>query len=55
MSFLTVRELIEELELLPDDLPVVVDSCEVEQLIIREEIYYSSCEGYIEGQILKLY
>lgn len=52
---MTVRELIEELEHFPQDLPVVVESSEVDQILIREEVYYSSDEGYSEGMIIKLY
>lgn len=51
---MTVRELIETLEDLPLDLPVVVNSCEVEDIVTREEIYYSSDVGYQEGIVVKL-
>ena len=52
---MTVRELIETLEEFPQDLPVVVETSEVEQVVIREEVFYSSESGYTDGIILKLF
>ena len=52
---MTVRELIEALEEMPSDLPVVVNSEEVEDILQRDEIYYSSEQGYQEGPIIKLF
>ena len=52
---MTVRELIETLEELPLDLPVVVDSKEVDIIVIRDELYYSEDAGYVDGKIVKLY
>lgn len=54
MINLTVRDLIEILEELPYDLPVVVNDCEVNEVLIREEIYLSSDLGYDEGRIVKI-
>ena len=55
MRLMTVRELIEALEEMPQDLPVVADSKEIDIIVIRNEIYYSSDAGYIDGEIIKLY
>lgn len=52
---MTVRDLIETLEEMPQDLPVVSDTKEVDIVVIRDEIYYSSGDGYIDGEIVKLY
>lgn len=54
MIHLTVRDLIEILEDMPYDLPVVVNDCEVEEVLIRDEIYYTSDLGYEEGPIVKI-
>ena len=52
---MTVRDLIEILEEFPQDLPVVVDGCEAEQIVVRDEIYFSSDAGYRDGLIIKIY
>lgn len=52
---MTVRDLIETLETMPQDLPVVVDSKEVDVVVIRDEVYYSVDAGYTDGEIIKLY
>lgn len=51
---MTVRDLIEALEELPYDYPVVVNSCEVDTIVEREEIYYSTDNGYQEGPVIKI-
>ena len=51
---MTVRDLIEALEELPYDLPVVVNSGEAEEVLVREELYYASDFGYEEGTIVKI-
>ena len=51
---MTVRDLIELLEEMPYDLPVVVNSGEAEEVLIREELYYASDYGYQEGLIVKI-
>lgn len=51
---MTVRELIETLEELPYDLPVVVESHEADEVLIREEIYFTSDFGYQDGMIIKI-
>lgn len=52
---MTVRELIETLEQLPLDLPVVENGCEITEVLIRDEIYLTSDNGYKDGQIVKVY
>lgn len=51
---MTVRDLIEILEEMPADLPVVVDGSEVDQVLLRDEIYYSADLGYQDGEIIKI-
>lgn len=51
---MTVRDLIEVLEELPYDLPVVVESHETEEVVIRDEIYYSAELKYKDGPIVKI-
>ena len=51
---MTVRDLIEILEEMPSDLPVVVESSEADTVVVREEIYYSADLGYEEGPIVKI-
>ena len=51
---MTVRELIELLEEYQYDIPVVVNSAEAEEVVLREEIYYTSDYGYKEGIIIKI-
>lgn len=55
MSSLTVRDLIETLEELPLDLPVVVNDCEATEILIRDEVYFSADHQYTEGIIIKVY
>lgn len=55
MISVTVRDLIEALEEFPQDYPVVIDGCEVEQIVIRDEIYLSSDIGYTDGLIIKIF
>ena len=55
MSSLTVRELIEELETFPMDLPVIENGCEISEVVIRDELYFSEDHEYKEGQIVKVY
>ena len=52
---MTVKELIEILDQLPDDAPVVVDGNEATEVLIREEIYFSEEFDYHEGIIVKIY
>lgn len=52
---MTVRELIETLEELPMDLPVIENGCEISEVVIREEIYLSVDHTYEERQIVKVY
>ena len=51
---MTVRDLIEILEELPYDLPVVVDGSEVDQVLVRDEVYYTTDLGYQDGEIVKI-
>lgn len=39
-DFMTVRELIEELQRLPDDLPVMVGCSEAEKVYLNKEHYF---------------
>ena len=52
---MTVRELIEELEQFPLDLPVVENGCEITEVVIRDEVYLTSEDGYKDGLIVKVY
>jgi len=52
---MTVQELIEALEELPPDLPVVADGCEISEVLIRDEIYFTEDHNYQEGTIVKVY
>ena len=52
---MTVRELIELLEEFPLDLPVVENGCEITEVLIRDEMYLTSDNGYKEEQIVKVY
>lgn len=51
---MTVRDLIEILEELPSDLPIVVDSCEADEVVVRDEMYYNAELGYEDGLIVKI-
>lgn len=55
MIKMTVRELIEELEEYPSDLPVVVDGCEATEIVVRKEEYFSADHSYKDEQIVKVY
>ena len=52
---MTVRDLIEILENLPLDLPVVSNDCEITEIVQRNEIYFSEDHQYEEGPIIKVY
>ena len=52
---LTVRDLIEVLEELPPNYPVVADGTEITEVLIREEIYYTEDQLYEDNVIVKLY
>ena len=52
---MTVRDLIEILEELPMDLPVVENGCEITEVLIRDELYLTAENGYQEGMIVKVY
>jgi hypothetical protein len=52
---MTVRELIETLEELPLDLPVVENGYEITEIVVRDEIYLTADNGYRDGQIVKVY
>lgn len=49
-----MRDLIEILEELPSDLPIVVDSCEADEVVVRDEIYYTADLLYADGPIVKI-
>lgn len=51
---MTVRDLIETLENLPYDLPVVIDDHEAVDVVLREEIYLSEEYGYKDHMIVKI-
>lgn len=51
---MNVRDLIEMLEELPYNLPIVVNSEEAENVLVRDEIYYSSDYEYKEEKIVKI-
>jgi len=55
VRFMTVRDLIEILEDLPMDLPVVENGCELTEVLVRDELYLSADSGYKDGQIVKVY
>ena len=52
---MTARELIEALEELPQDLPVIADCVEVTETVVRNEIYFSADHQYCDGEIIKIY
>lgn len=52
---MTVRDLIEILEELPQDYPVTTDSAEITEIVVRDEIYYTEDGLYDEGFVVKLY
>ena len=52
---MTVRELIEVLEELPLDYPVIVDGIEATEVLVREETYLTSEQGYNECTVIKIY
>ena len=52
---MTVKELIEELEQFPLDLPVVENGCEITEVVIRDELYLTSDNGYKEALVVKVY
>lgn len=52
---MTVRELIETLEEFPLDLPVTENGCEISEVLIRDELYFSEDHEYREGQVVKIY
>ena len=54
MITLTVRELIEALEELPQDYPVVADNMVVSDVVIRDELYSTEEGFYDEGLVVKL-
>ena len=51
---MTVKELIDRLEELPQDYPVVVENHEITEIVIRDEIYYTDEYVYKDGLIIKL-
>lgn len=52
---MTVRDLVEALEELPLDLPVTAGGCEISEVLIRDEIYFTADQVYEENVIVKLY
>ena len=52
---MTVQELIEILEQMPLDAPVVVDGGEATEVVVRNEIYLDENYRYSEGIIVKVY
>ena len=58
MSKMTVRELIDALENMPPDFPVViggVEITEVTETLIRDELYLTDERYYDEGLVVKIY
>ena len=51
---MTVRELIEILETMPQKRPVIADSVEITEVVIRDEIYCTEEGIYDDGIIVKL-
>ncbi len=51
---MTVQDLIEILEYMPSDAPVVVDGGEATDVVLREEIYLSQDYGYKDETIVKI-
>ena len=54
MTSMIVRELIEILEEVPQDYPVVADDVEVTEVLIREEVYFDEDRKYNERKIIKI-
>ena len=52
---MTARELIDILEQFPPDLPVVENGCEITDVFVRDEMYFTEEHRYNEGQIIKVY
>jgi hypothetical protein len=52
---MTVRELIETLEELPQDYPAVTNDIEVSEVVIRNEVYFTEDHFYKERTIVKIY
>ena len=52
---MTVRDLIEALEELPLDLPVIENGCEISEVLIGDELYFTADHTYEEGQVVKVY
>ena len=55
MSLMTVRELIEALEELPAEYPVITEGAEITEVLVREEMYLTSEHQYDDGPVIKLY
>ena len=51
---MTVSELIDRLEELPQDYPVVVDNQEITEVVVRDEIYCTNEYVYKDGLLVKL-
>lgn len=52
---MTVKELIDILERMPENAPVVIDGAEATEVLVRDEIYFSEEFDYHEGVIVKIY
>ena len=52
---MTVRELIELLEEMPQDLPVCLEGQEITEAVLRDEVYFTAEFQYKDGEIIKLY
>ena len=55
MSSMTVRELIETLEEMPADYPVIAEGAEITEVLVREELYLTGDHQYADGPVIKLY
>ena len=54
MIQMTVRELIELLEELPQNYPVVSDCAEITEVVVRDEEYFTDEYFYTEGYVVKI-
>ena len=52
---MNVRELIERLEEMPPQLPVCADGEEVTEVVIRDELHFTSEFTYEDGPVVKIY
>lgn len=52
---MTVRELIEALEEMPQDLRVSANGEEITQVLLRDELHLTADLTYEDGPVIKLY